>query len=301
MTSSSSGHLTDHVAGFGRYMEIATRLLPVTRQRYCYEVRQFASLIGDPPLEAITPMVLLDWNGRFKDSATSTVVQKHSALRKFFTYLEQFEQLEHAGGLLKILQTQLQTPRDKGPVRPPYVLQEERGLRLLDAAGSKRSTGIRDRSMIHFLWSTGIRNSELTGLRLRAVDLLDRMATVAGKGDKERLVVFDRPCLEDLETWLEDRQTWPSSDYIFNSVNGTRLTNTAVGAVIRAAAKKAGLDQAVWPHVFRHTRITELLNNGMSIQDTAVMAGHTDIKTTMRYFHQEPGRLKEAYDKATGG
>ena len=55
----------------------------------------------------------------------------------------------------------------------------------------------------------------------------------------------------------------------------------------------------MWPHVFRHTRITELLNNGMSLQDTAVMAGHTDVKMTMRYYHQEPSRLKQEDDKAT--
>ncbi len=54
-------------------------------------------------------------------------------------------------------------------------------------------------------------------------------------------------------------------------------------------------------YVFSHTRITELLNNGMSLQDTAVMAGHTDVRTTMRYYHQEPSRLKEEYDKATAG
>ncbi len=104
----------------------------------------------------------------------------------------------------------------------------------------------------------------------------------------------------DLELWLEDRKTWPlHSDYVFCSVDGTRLSTAAVQGIVREANKRAGFRKQVWPHVFRHTRITELLNNGMSLQDTAVMAGHTDVRTTMRYYHQEPSRLKEEYDKAT--
>ena len=182
------------------------------------------------------------------------------------------------------------------------VLEEDRLNRLLDAAGGKVSTGIRDRAMLRFLCSTGVRNFELTGLEMGGLDLQERMATVLGKGDKQRVVVFDAECRRDLDLWLEDRKTWPvHSDCVFCSVDGTRLSTAAVQGIVREANKRAGFRKQVWPHVFRHTRITELLNNGMSLQDTAVMAGHTDVRTTMRYFHQDPSRLKEAYDKATAG
>jgi integrase/recombinase XerC len=299
---SEDKRLTGYVAGFARYMESSTRLSPVTRQRYCYEVEAFAALIGNPALMDTSPRMLLDWNDRFHraGSAASTVVQKHSALRKFFGYLEEFEDSDQAGRLLNVLNRQIQAPRDKGPVRPAYVLEEERLNRLLDAAGSRFGIGLRDRAMLHFLYSSGIRNSELTGLEMKGLDLRERMATVLGKGDKQRTVVFDADCRRDLEQWLEIRKTFPlRSDYVFCSVDGARLSTAAVQGIVRDANKRAGFRKQVWPHVFRHTRITQLLNNGMSLQDTAVMAGHSDVKTTMRYYHQQPSRLKEEYDKAT--
>lgn len=293
--------LSEYVDGFASFMETTTRLSPVTRTRYCYEVNQFATIIGDPPLEEISPKTLVDWSDRFHTAgaAASTVVQKYSALRRFFSYLEQFEESEKAGSLLAILM-RMQAPANKGPKRPAYVLEEETVDQLLDLAGQSLATGIRDRAIIHFLWAAGVRNFELTGLRTEKLDLMERLATVLGKGDKERLVVFDESCQQDLFSWLQDRQEWPASDFVFCSAGGSRLTTATVSTLIRKTAKKAKVDP-VWPHLFRHTRITELLNKGMSLQDTATMAGHNDIRTTMRYFHQGPEKLKEAYDRATRG
>ncbi len=295
-------HLTDYVDGFSMYMETSTRLLPVTRVRYAYEARAFAAAVGDPPLDEVTPMVLLNWNGRFqeKGSAASTVFQKHAALKRFFTYLEEFAESEHAGRLLRVMQRQLQVPRDKGPVRPAYALEEGRVQMMMNAVGQRLSTGIRDRAIIHFLWATGVRNFELTGMEMAGLDLQSRLANVVGKGDKDRLVVFDVACQQDLAEWLDIRKDCTlRSNYVFISVSGTRLAARTINYIVRGAGKSAGFRQDVWPHVFRHTRITELLNNGMTLQDASVMAGHTDPKTTMRYFHQEPSRLKEAYDAAT--
>lgn len=294
-------HLSDYVDGFSRYMETATRLLPVTRVRYAYEVRAFAKAVGDPPLNSVTPMLLLAWNARFqeKGSAASTVIQKHAALKKFFGYLEEFGESEHAGRLLRVMQRQLQVPRDRGPVRPAYALEEGRVEMMMNAIGTRLSTGIRDRAIIHFLWSTGVRNSELTGLEMPGLDLRNRLANVVGKGDKERLVVFNAACRDDLATWLDIRKDCTlRSNYVFISISGTRLAARTVNGIVKDAVKLAGFRQEVWPHVFRHTRITELLENGMSLPDTAVMAGHTDPRTTMRYFHQDTSRLKEAYDAA---
>ena len=72
-----------------------------------------------------------------------------------------------------------------------------------------------------------------------------------------------------------------------------------MATIVREANKRAGFRKTIWPHVLRHTRVTELLDHGMSLQNTAVIAGHRDVNTTMRYFQQEPSRLKEEYDKVT--
>src|SRR5919106_1564947 len=105
---SEEKHLTEYLDGFARYMESSTRLQPVTRQRYYYEVEAFADLIGNPALKDTTPRMLQDWNARFHEAgaAASTVVQKQSALRKFFSYLEEFEDSEQAVRLLNVLRRQ---------------------------------------------------------------------------------------------------------------------------------------------------------------------------------------------------
>ena len=301
MTSPTNRHLTGYLDGFDRYMATATRLSPITRQKYVNEVKSFARKVGDPLLSATTPGILLDWNAAFHTAglAASTVAQRHAALKKFFTYLDEFEELEVAGQLLKILKSRIQAPEEKGPVREPYVLERQDFDKMLATLGGKFGTGKRDRAMLHFFYSSGVRNSELTGLTLDKLDLANRTAMVLGKGNKERLVIFDEPCRSDLEGWLEDRATWDEmGDYVFCSVAGQRMSVGWVSTLISSAAKLAGLKRQVWPHVLRHTRITELLNNGMTLQAASVMAGHSDPKTTMRYYHQKASLLKEEYDNA---
>jgi len=294
-------HISEYLDGFASYMETSTRLSVISRKKYLYEVRRFIKDIGDPPLSEVTARVLQDWNARFyaENFAASTVIQKHSALAKFFTYLFQIEELEYAGRLLSLLQTQVLAPRDKGATREAYALEPERFTKMMDAAGKNLATGLRDRAVLHFLYSTGVRNSELTGLTISDLDLKERMATVHGKRAKTRMVVFDEACQRDLQVWLDDRATWPTSDYVFCSNSGRRMDPSLVSIIVKKASKGAGFRKAVWPHVFRHTAITRLLDAGMYIQDTAVFAGHDDPATTMRYFHQGPQRLKEQYDKAT--
>ena len=73
-----------------------------------------------------------------------------------------------------------------------------------------------------------------------------------------------------------------------------------MSAIVRTVAIEAGLAGQVWSHLFRHTRLTSLLNEGMSIQETARFAGHTSINTTLHYFHEDERRLKEGFDRATG-
>lgn len=301
MTSPNNRHLTSYLEGFDRYMSTATRLTLITRQKYVYEVKSFALKVGDPLLSATTPGTLLDWNAAFHTAglAASTVAQRHAALKKFFTYLDEFEELEVAGQLLKILKARIQAPEEKGPVREPYVLERQEFDQMLDILGAKFGTGKRDRAMLHFFYSSGVRNSELTGLTLSNLGLSDRSAMVLGKGVKERLVIFDEPCRRDLAVWLEERATWDEmGEYVFCSVAGSRMSASWVSTLISSAAKLAGLKQPVWPHVLRHTRITELLNNGMTLQAASVMAGHSDPKTTMRYYHQKASLLKEEYDNA---
>jgi site-specific recombinase XerD len=226
-------------------------------------------------------------------------VQKRSGLKKFLEYLEEFEDSDQAAKLLRAL-ARLEAPGDKKAKREAHVLEEIDVLRMFTRASLHVISGSRDAAIISFLWATGVRRAEVASLMLDDVDLEERVATVVGKGDKERLVVFDQECCKWLDFWLDDREeNWPARDGVdtfFITIDGYPMKPDTVSSMVKTCAMEAGIEERVWAHLFRHSRLTLLLNNGMAIQDVAKWAGHSNIDTTARYHHVEEGRLKEIYD-----
>lgn len=297
----------DYAEGFEAYLQSATRLAPHTRYLYARELRLFARGVENPLLADLSPQMLLAWNQMLYDAgaAVNTLDAKHNALRRFLLYLEEFaddqEMGDHAARLLKVAR-RFNTPRDREPPRQPFALSEEQVGKMLEAASrAVGGRGPRDRAIIHLLWATGIRCSELSNLRLDALALPERIATVTGKGNKVRTVVFDADCQEALARWLEVRavcRVQPGVDHLFISAFGRPLQSGEISRTVRETAQAAGLRNEVWTHVFRHSRLTSLLNRGMALQDVATFAGHANVQTTMKYFHQSSGRLRDEYDKA---
>lgn len=298
----------DYAEGFSSYMQSATSLSPRTRTMYAYEVTLFARNIENPLLDDLSPQTLLAWNQMLYNAgaAANTMGTKQNALRRFLSYLEEFpdnkEAGEHAGQLLKVAK-RLTTPTDREPPRKPYALDEGQVTKMLDVAGKALGgRGARDRAIIHVLWATGLRCAELAKLRLDHLDLPERIASITGKGDKVRTVVFDAACQSDLATWLEVRaicKIQPGVDNVFISVSGRPLLTTDLSRTVREIAKAAGLRKDVWTHIFRHSRITALLERGMALQNVATFAGHSNVQTTMHYFHQDPTKLRDEYDRVT--
>ena len=300
--------ILDFSDGFASYMQSATKLSPGTRTLYSYELGLFARNVGNLLLEDLSPQTLLEWNQMLYDAgaAVNTMAKKQNALRRFLSYLEEFPENkgagDHAGQLLKVAK-RLTTPTDRESPRKPFALDEGQVTKMLDTAGKALGgRGPRDRAIIHLLWAAGLRCAELANLRLDGLDLPERMAKITGKGNKVRIVVFDAACQADLAKWLEVRaicKIQPGVDNVFISVSGRPLLTTDLSRTIRETAKAAGLRKDVWTHVFRHTAITRLLDRGMTLQNVATFAGHSNVQTTMRYFHQDPTKLRDEYDKAT--
>ena len=300
--------LLDYADSFAAYMQSATPLSPRTRKMYIYELGLFARNTENPLLEDLSPQILLAWNQMLYDAgaAANTMAGKQNALRRFLSYLEEFpedkEAGDHAAQLLKVAK-RLTTPTDREPPRKPFALDEGQVTKMLDTAGRAiGGKGPRDRAIIHLFWATGLRCAELADVRLHELEIPERLGNIRGKGAKVRTVVFDAACQADLAKWLEVRaicKVQPGVDTVFISVSGQPLDVSSISKIIRETAKAAGLRKEVWTHVFRHSAITRLLERGMALQDVATFAGHSNIQTTLKYFHQDPGRLKDAYDKVT--
>jgi integrase/recombinase XerC len=187
----------------------------------------------------------------------------------------------------------------------PHFLTEEGMTKLLAAPPAATPLGLRDRALLETLYSAGLRVSELTGLDLGDVDLESGLATVRGKGKRERLALLGPQALAALKEWLAVRPRLPgerrgkkAAEPLFLNKNGTRLTSRSVGRLLEKYLAQAGLDPQASPHSLRHSFATHLLDRGADIRGVQELLGHRSLANTQIYTHVTTNRLQDSYHKA---
>jgi integrase/recombinase XerC len=185
----------------------------------------------------------------------------------------------------------------------PHFLSERDILKLLEAPPADQPMGVRDRAILEVLYSAGVRVSELTGLDLGDVDLDSGLATVRGKGKRERLALIGPQALAALKSWLAVRDAVAggrgrAKSAVFLNKNGTRLTSRSVGRLLEKYLALAGLDPRTSPHTLRHSFATHLLDRGADIRSVQELLGHRSLGTTQIYTHVTTNRLKDSYHQA---
>jgi integrase/recombinase XerC len=183
----------------------------------------------------------------------------------------------------------------------PHFLSEDELARLLAAPRADTPLGLRDRAILETLYSAGLRVSELTGLDLGDIDLDSGLATVRGKGKRERIALLGPPALEALQSWQAARQTLegPRTKLaMFLNKNGSRLTSRSVGRLLEKYLVLAGLDPHTSPHTLRHSFATHLLDRGADIRSVQELLGHRSLGTTQIYTHVTTTRLHDSYQQA---
>ncbi|RAP53239.1 MAG: recombinase XerC [Methanosphaera sp. rholeuAM130] len=155
---------------------------------------------------------------------------------------------------------------------------------------------LRNKLILTLLYSTGLRVSELTKLKIQAIDEEERTIRVRGKGEKDRIVIFDEATLRLMHEYLDKRNM--DNDYLFLSQEGNTLSSRYIQLMIKDYAKKAGITKKVTPHVLRHSFATHLLKNGVDIRAIQQLLGHSNLSTTQIYTSVDMHTLKNAYDDA---
>ena len=184
--------------------------------------------------------------------------------------------------------------------RFPKTLSEKQVEDLLNAPDVSTPLGLRDRAMFELLYATGLRVSELVGVRLFEVSLNDNVVRVMGKGSKERLV----PLGQIAADWLQ-RYTGSArgellkqrvSDAVFVTARGGGMTRQMFWTLVKKYALRVGIPQErISPHVLRHAFATHLLNHGADLRVVQLLLGHADISTTQVYTHVARERLKQLH------
>ena len=193
----------------------------------------------------------------------------------------------------------IDAPRIGRPL--PGTLSEQQVLDLLDTPDTTTARGMRDRTMLEVLYSTGLRVSELVGLSMQQINLQAGVLRVLGKGSKERIL----PLGEVAEDWMRDylahgRQELMSpysSDVVFCGRSGKSLTRQAFWYAIKRYALSAGISTHLSPHTLRHAFATHLLNHGADLRVVQMLLGHSDLSTTQIYTHVARERLNKLHQQ----
>jgi integrase/recombinase XerD len=184
----------------------------------------------------------------------------------------------------------------------PKYLSEEEMARLFEAAKGDVVNGLRDYAILTVLGFTGLRLSELCNLNIEDIDFSEKTIKVrSGKGDKDRVVIFEEKTEEALKKHLTYKDKHFSKDEpsaLFVSAKKERIAPNSVELLVTKYAKIAGINKVVTPHVLRHTMATTLLKHGADIRIIQQLLGHSSIATTQIYTHVDEGMLKKAYDKS---
>jgi integrase/recombinase XerC len=218
-----------------------------------------------------------------------SVQRRLSAVRGFFGYLVR------EGAAASNPAVDIRAP--KAARRLPGTLDVDQINQLLETP-SGDALALRDRAIMELFYSSGLRLAELVGLSLTDVDLADRTVRVLGKGSKTRIVPVGRKAVEAIRTWLRERAALADIDEtaLFVGKFGERLKPRAIQLRIAHWAKRAGLPSRVYPHLFRHSFATHLLESSKDLRGVQELLGHADISTTQVYTHLDFAHLARTYD-----
>jgi integrase/recombinase XerD len=215
-----------------------------------------------------------------------------STLRRFYRYLT-------ARGRIRRDPT-LKIAMPVKPTRLPKVLSEKNVEALLAAPDVDTPLGLRDRAMLETLYATGLRVSELVGLKLHEVSFDMGVVRVLGKGSKERLVPFGEQAVDWLDRYFKEARRdllgARQSDAVFVTARGHGMTRQAFWQLVKRYALASGIaPEKLSPHVLRHAFATHLLNHGADLRVVQLLLGHADISTTQIYTHVARERLKKLH------
>jgi integrase/recombinase XerD len=263
-----------------------------TLAAYRSDLNKFALFLGQTNLLDVDEIKVRDYLKQRREQSLSarSTARAQSALKRFYVYFISIKELT-SSPLAHIDQPKLGQTL-------PKTLSEEEVEALLNAPNLEEPIGLRDKAMLELIYATGLRVSELVGLRLEQINLRQAVVFVKGKGNKERLVPMGEIALEYIDIYLKQgRQQLikHSTDFVFPSKRGIGMTRQTFWHRIKYYAKVANIHCELSPHTLRHAFATHLINHGADLRVVQMMLGHSDLSTTQIYTHVAKERLKSIH------
>jgi integrase/recombinase XerD len=284
------------ISSFLTYVKVEKGLSSNTVSAYKRDLVKFDDFAQKRKLvlESVSRDDLVDFlAGLYRLNLESRTVARHLVtLRNFFRFAQVQDLITTDPSI------NLESPKIRRSL--PGYLRLEEVERLLEQPDSTTPLGMRDRAMLEVLYSTGLRVSELIGLRVSDLDSKVGCVRCIGKGDKERIVPVGRKALVMVEKYLRDARPkllgkLRGSPTLFVNRRGVSLSRVGVWKILSGYGKRAGLRVSLTPHMLRHSFATHLLERGADLRSVQLMLGHADISTTQIYTHVVEERLKQIY------
>ncbi len=282
---------------FLHYLAAEKRLAENTLHSYQFDLSSFFTFLdGKKTTLADTDAGLIrDYFSFSKKKGISnrSNSRRLSCIRTFFRFLVA-EKIISADPT-----TLFETPKPGSVL--PHDLSMAEVSDLLCSQGEKTPLTLRNTAMLHLLYATGMRVSELVNLPAMAIHINAGFVRVLGKGSKERLIPFGEEAVDKITLYLKNSRPQllrgKKSPALFVTNRGGAMTRLRFWQIIRETASLAGINKKISPHMLRHSFATHLLDHGADLRSVQLMLGHADISTTQIYTHVDTNRLKEIHRK----
>ena len=279
------------------YLRSECHLAENTVCAYQRDVERFYQWLGRRKLKSLTIRELSDYVAwlNSRELAPASIARNVIGVKMYFRYL----QLE---GVLVDNKIEL-LGSQKLWQRIPGVLSQKEVGRFLAAPSRGELYYWRDRALLELLYATGCRASELSGLRLRDMQLDERFCKVHGKGNKQRIVPLGDATIAAIREYLQRqrpalaRHRPDEPDWLLLTRSGRQLRREAIWELVKKYALIADVDVAISPHTLRHSFATHLLAGGADLRQVQEMLGHANISTTQIYTHVDQSRLKKVHQQ----
>lgn len=313
---SKSIPIIEYLTDFLDYLEIEKGLSSKTQENYARFLNKFFNWLVDNNLDKLKPEKLTENHVRkYKVFLSRHIYQRTKqplkkstqnyyliALRSFLDFLVWLK-------IKSLSPTAVTLPRDKSDKEVKFLTLEQLN-KLLNAPDTNTKIGLRDRTIIEVLFSTGLRVAELTALNSEQVKLSPSTKTmeipIEGKGSKVRTIYFSKRSISWLRKYLAKRTDMDEALFInykpgIGKTNESRrLTSKSIEEIVKKYVKIAGLPVSATPHTIRHSFATDLLAQGVDLRIVQEFLGHRNIATTQIYTHVTNKQLKDIHDKIHG-
>ncbi|MDD3818718.1 MAG: site-specific tyrosine recombinase XerD [Actinomycetota bacterium] len=279
------------------YLKFERLMLPNTIESYERDLRKFKLYLYNNNIRDLCNLSreqTLDFlQDLYKSQSESSISRILSTLRSFYKFL----MIE--GVCKNNIWVQVNNPLKLRKI--PEILSIEEVDRFLESIPVSGKLEIRDRAMFEIIYSCGLRVSEIVNLKIQNIDFEEELLRFRGKGNKERIVPVGERSMQLLKKYLRHSRSeikrGNKTDFVFINRSGKKLTRQGFWKILKKYARKINLDKNLYPHIFRHSFATHMIQRGADLRTVQELLGHSSISTTEIYTTLDKKHIKEVYFK----